>query len=151
MVQKLEHTLGADDALCAAGSGARIVGVLISQPLIRVPANLWYKVWEHTLGADVLCGTGSGAGIAGVLIGQPLDVVRIRLQQLPQAAGAAAYMRAMVAQEGMRSLFRGTLFPLTTITLQVRTFLKNCPPDDWSMGIGAFLPPFLLMQRSPCR
>jgi len=69
-----------------------------------------------------LAHTGGAAGGSGVLAGQPLDTVRIRMQQ-PGCAwpSAAAALRATVATEGVRSLFRGVTYPLATISFQVWT------------------------------
>lgn len=66
------------------------------------------------------CYTGAAGGVAGIIAGQPLDVVRVRLQQkAPNAKGLASMWQLIVKQEGMRSLFKGAAYPITTIAMQV--------------------------------
>lgn len=66
------------------------------------------------------CDTGAAGGVAGIIAGQPLDVVRVRLQQkAPNAKGLASMWQLIVKQEGMRSLFKGAAYPITTIAMQV--------------------------------
>lgn len=63
---------------------------------------------------------GAAGGVAGIIAGQPLDVVRVRLQQkAPNAKGVASMWQHIVRQEGMRSLFKGAAYPITTIAMQV--------------------------------
>ncbi|KAL3147862.1 hypothetical protein ABBQ32_002583 [Trebouxia sp. C0010 RCD-2024] len=62
---------------------------------------------------------GAAGGVAGIIAGQPLDVVRVRLQQkAPNAKGLASMWQLIVKQEGMRSLFKGAAYPITTIAMQ---------------------------------
>lgn len=64
---------------------------------------------------------GAGGGVAGIIAGQPLDVVRVRLQQKSPHKGSLSSMwRQIVRKEGMRSLFKGAAYPVTTIAMQVR-------------------------------
>lgn len=56
-----------------------------------------------------------------MIVGQPLDTVRVRQQAACPAtarASALATARALVADRGSRALFRGALYPATTIGLQ---------------------------------
>lgn len=86
------------------------------------------------------CGAGGAAGAAGVVAGQPLDTVRIRLQQPGHGfSGALACLRATVAKEGPRALFRGLTYPLASVSFQVRaTFVAS----RYSRALlqGAWLP-----------
>ncbi len=56
--------------------------------------------------------------------GQPLDTIRIRLQH-GTFGGLSQTVNSLVATEGVKSLFKGTAYPLLTITLQV----CPCPSD----------------------
>lgn len=65
--------------------------------------------------------SGAAGGVAGIIAGQPLDVVRVRLQQKSSHTKSLASMwQLIVKQEGMRSLFKGAAYPITTIAMQVR-------------------------------
>ena len=99
---------------------------------------------------DVTCVTsaaGAGGGVAGIIAGQPLDVVRVRLQQKSPHKGSLSSMwRQIVRKEGMRSLFKGAAYPVTTIAMQVwaiatATLLLTC-----RFGIGS---PISCCPRSP--
>lgn len=69
---------------------------------------------------------GAAGGVAGIIAGQPLDVVRVRLQQkAPNAKGVASMWQHIVRQEGMRSLFKGAAYPITTIAMQVMRCLSS--------------------------
>lgn len=71
----------------------------------------------HPALADFLAG--GVAGGAGVIAGQPLDTARIRMQQPGRLwTSAAACLRATAVNEGITALFRGTSYPLATISLQ---------------------------------
>ncbi|DBA73969.1 hypothetical protein WJX77_007513 [Trebouxia sp. C0004] len=62
---------------------------------------------------------GAAGGVAGIIAGQPLDVVRVRLQQKSSCTKSLASMwQLIVRQEGMRSLFKGAGYPITTIAMQ---------------------------------
>lgn len=72
---------------------------------------------------------GATGGVAGIIAGQPLDVVRVRLQQKSPRTGSVSSMwRHIVRMEGMRSLFKGAAYPVTTIAMQVQPypFLQPC-------------------------
>ncbi|CAK0784468.1 hypothetical protein CVIRNUC_007672 [Coccomyxa viridis] len=60
---------------------------------------------------------GAVGGCASVIAGQPLDTIRIRLQH-GTFGGLSQTVNSLVATEGVRSLFKGTAYPLLTITLQ---------------------------------
>ena len=67
-----------------------------------------------------VCRAGAAGGVAGIIAGQPLDVVRVRLQQKSSCTKSLAGMwQLIVRQEGMRSLFKGAGYPITTIAMQV--------------------------------
>lgn len=67
------------------------------------------------------CVAGACGGVAGIIAGQPLDVVRVRLQQKsPQTGSLSSMWRHIVQMEGVRSLFKGAAYPVTTIAMQVR-------------------------------
>ena len=71
-----------------------------------------------------VCDAGAAGGVAGIIAGQPLDVVRVRLQQKSSHTKSLASMwQLIVRQEGMRSLFKGAAYPITTIAMQVGTLL----------------------------
>eukprot|EP00891_Asterochloris_glomerata_P004551 jgi/Astpho2/4551/Aster-00134 len=53
------------------------------------------------------------------LAGQPLDVVRIRLQQKTATTRSMTQVwKTLVQKEGARSLFKGAMYPVTTIAMQ---------------------------------
>ena len=68
---------------------------------------------------------GAAGGVAGIIAGQPLDVVRVRLQQkAPNTKSVAIMWQHIVRQEGIRSLFKGAAYPITTIAMQVKLGLS---------------------------
>ena len=50
--------------------------------------------------------------------GHPLDTVRIRLQH-GRTDSIQAIVRALLAKEGPRALFKGAAYPLLTVAIQV--------------------------------
>ena len=85
---------------------------------------------------------GGLSGLAAVLVGQPLDTVRVWQQKQaaqsgawsggqrrrgggaaaggPRPASALATARALVARGGVAALYRGVVYPATTIAVQVK-------------------------------
>ena len=52
------------------------------------------------------------------VLGHPLDTVRIRLQH-GRTDSIQAIVRALLAKEGPRALFKGAAYPLLTVAIQV--------------------------------
>lgn len=59
---------------------------------------------------DILAGT--TGGIAQVIVGQPFDTTKVRLQTAPRGTGVLDVVRSLVAKEGPRAFYKGTLTPL---------------------------------------
>ena len=55
---------------------------------------------------------GSLAGMVGNLVGQPWDTVKVRLQHSAAPGGAWSTARHLIAEGGVRALYRGTVPPL---------------------------------------
>lgn len=78
--------------------------------------DFWREFVSSNWGREFVAG-GMG-GTAGVLAGYPLDTLRIRQQQ-SAGESALAILRHAVAKEGPRSLYRGMVAPLASVTFQV--------------------------------
>lgn len=76
---------------------------------------------------------GTVGGIAQVLVGQPFDTVKVRLQSAPEGTynGAMDVIRKLVANEGPRGFYKGTLTPLVgvgacvSVQFSVNEFMKR--------------------------
>lgn len=57
---------------------------------------------------------GTVGGIAQVLVGQPFDTVKVRLQSAPEGTynGALDVVKKLIADEGPKGFYKGTLTPL---------------------------------------
>jgi solute carrier family 25 carnitine/acylcarnitine transporter 20/29 len=64
---------------------------------------------------DLLGGT--MGGIAQVLVGQPFDTVKVRLQSAPEGTykGALDVIKKLLAKEGPKGFYKGTLTPLVGV------------------------------------
>lgn len=60
---------------------------------------------------------GTVGGIAQVLVGQPFDTVKVRLQSAPEGTynGAMDVVRKLLANEGPKAFYKGTLTPLVGV------------------------------------
>lgn len=60
---------------------------------------------------------GTMGGIAQVLVGQPFDTVKVRLQSAPEGTynGALDVIKRLLAKEGPKGFYKGTLTPLVGV------------------------------------
>jgi len=80
---------------------------------------------------DLLGGT--MGGIAQVLVGQPFDTVKVRLQSAPEGtySGAGDVIKRLLANEGPRGFYKGTLTPLigvgacVSVQFSVNEYMKR--------------------------
>ncbi|KAF3989470.1 hypothetical protein FT663_03588 [Candidozyma haemuli var. vulneris] len=76
---------------------------------------------------------GTVGGIAQVLVGQPFDTVKVRLQSAPEGtySGAVDVIKKLVANEGPKGFYKGTLTPLVgvgacvSVQFSVNEFMKR--------------------------
>lgn len=76
---------------------------------------------------------GTVGGIAQVLVGQPFDTVKVRLQSAPEGTykGAGDVIRQLMANEGPKAFYKGTLTPLVgvgacvSVQFSVNEFMKR--------------------------
>lgn len=92
---------------------------------------------------------GTVGGIAQVLVGQPFDTVKVRLQSAPEGTynGAMDVIRKLVANEGPRGFYKGTLTPLVgvgacvSVQFSVNEFMKRYYDNKLhgqALGLGQF-------------
>lgn len=76
---------------------------------------------------------GTVGGICQVLVGQPFDTVKVRLQSAPEGTynGAVDVIKKLVANEGPKGFYKGTLTPLVgvgacvSVQFSVNEFMKR--------------------------
>lgn len=76
---------------------------------------------------------GTIGGITQVLVGQPFDTVKVRLQSAPEGTynGALDVIKKLVANEGPRGFYKGTLTPLigvgacVSVQFSVNEYMKR--------------------------
>lgn len=76
---------------------------------------------------------GTVGGIAQVLVGQPFDTVKVRLQSAPEGTynGALDVIKKLIANEGPKGFYKGTLTPLVgvgacvSVQFSVNEFMKR--------------------------
>lgn len=76
---------------------------------------------------------GTVGGIAQVLVGQPFDTVKVRLQSAPDGtySGAGDVIKKLMANEGPKGFYKGTLTPLVgvgacvSVQFSVNEFMKR--------------------------
>lgn len=76
---------------------------------------------------------GTVGGIAQVLVGQPFDTVKVRLQSAPEGTynGAGDVIKKLLANEGPKGFYKGTLTPLVgvgacvSVQFSVNEFMKR--------------------------
>ncbi|QRG36321.1 hypothetical protein FDK38_000656 [Candidozyma auris] len=76
---------------------------------------------------------GTVGGIAQVLVGQPFDTVKVRLQSAPDGtySGAGDVIKKLLANEGPKGFYKGTLTPLVgvgacvSVQFSVNEFMKR--------------------------
>ncbi|ODV68899.1 mitochondrial carrier [Hyphopichia burtonii NRRL Y-1933] len=76
---------------------------------------------------------GTVGGITQVLVGQPFDTVKVRLQSAPEGTynGALDVIKKLIANEGPKGFYKGTLTPLVgvgacvSVQFSVNEFMKR--------------------------
>lgn len=68
---------------------------------------------------------GAISGMVGICAGQPLDTIRVRMQQKKDHSIPVGVSWQSGAKNGVRDLFRGMSYPLSTIALQVNTVSRS--------------------------
>ncbi|KAL7665099.1 Carrier protein YMC1, mitochondrial [[Candida] zeylanoides] len=60
---------------------------------------------------------GTVGGIAQVIVGQPFDTIKVRVQSAPQGSqtGAIEVVKKLIANEGPKGFYKGTLTPLVGV------------------------------------
>ena len=69
--------------------------------------------WKRN-GKDFVAGT--VAGVFQLYSGQPFDIVKIRQATMKEPLGAVATLKQILATEGLKTLWKGTLPPLMGIS-----------------------------------
>jgi len=82
---------------------------------------------------------GSVAGATGLLIGHPFDTIKVRLQTTNIYKGVTHCCRKIIAEEGVRALYKGLLSPLWSVSAMnavffgVYTTVLKAVDDDLDM------------------
>ena len=85
---------------------AEVARAAVVSKTAQTKAASTQRGWKHVVAGH--CG-----GWAGIIAAFPLDTVKVRLQASPGTYnGAVDCFRSMIAEEGVRSLYRGMLPPL---------------------------------------